>query len=250
MTGAARGIGRGIALRFAREHAVVGVLDRSASDCEEVTREILAFGGNAVALPADVANAGQVQEAVAKLNAAVGPPTVLVHNAAVLPEGTIDRTSEADWDRVFAVNAKGAFLTCRESIPLMRKAGGGSIVLMASITGVIGVPGLAAYSSTKGALIAMARAIAIDHAAEGIRANSVSPGTVDSPMLHEFVAAQRDPDRTRRAFDEIQPRGKVGTIDEVVNIVTFLASDLASYVSGANIIVDGGMSVMGQQPRL
>jgi NAD(P)-dependent dehydrogenase (short-subunit alcohol dehydrogenase family) len=144
---------------------------------------------------------------------------------------------------------KGAYLTCREVLPHMR-ARGGAIVLMASITGVNGFPGLAAYSATKGALIALARAMAIDHAAEEIRVNAVSPGTIDSPMLHEFVAAQADPQRTRRAFDEVQPRGRIGTIDEVVNVVTFLVSDQASYVSGSNVKVDGGMSIKGEQPRL
>jgi NAD(P)-dependent dehydrogenase (short-subunit alcohol dehydrogenase family) len=132
----------------------------------------------------------------------------------------------------------------------MRNAGGGTIVLMASITGVNGFPGLAAYSATKGALISLAQAMAIDHASEGIRVNAVSPGTIDSPMLHEFVAAQPDPHRTRQAFDRAQPRGRIGTIEEVASVVAFLASDQAGYVSGSNVRVDGGMSIKGEQPRL
>jgi NAD(P)-dependent dehydrogenase (short-subunit alcohol dehydrogenase family) len=125
-----------------------------------------------------------------------------------MPEGTIDQTTEETWDRVFAVNVKGAYLACRQVVPLMRRSGGGSIILVASITGVNGFPGLAAYSATKGALIALARAMAIDHAAEGIRVNAVSPGTIDSPMLHEFIAAQADPERTRRAFDAVNRAGE------------------------------------------
>jgi NAD(P)-dependent dehydrogenase (short-subunit alcohol dehydrogenase family) len=250
ITGAGQGIGRGIALRFAQEGAAVGVLDVHAAACERVAAEIMSAEGRAIALPADVTKASEVAQAVARLVAAFGPPTVLVHNAAVMPEGTLDQTSEADWDRVFAVNVKGAYLTCREVIPLMRQAGGGSISLMASITGVNGLPGLAAYSSTKGALIALARAMAIDHAREGIRVNSVSPGTIDSPMLHAVVAATQNPEATRRAFDEIQPRGSVGTIEEVVNVFVFLASDQASLISGANLNVDGGMSIKTDQPRL
>jgi len=148
------------------------------------------------------------------------------------------------------VNVKGAYLTSREVIPHMRQAGGGSIILMASITGTNGLPGLAAYSGTKGALISLARAMAIDYAREGIRVNSVSPGTIDSPLLHSFVAAQQDPEETRRAFDEVQPRGRVGTIEEVANVFLFLASDLSSFVSGANYAVDGGASVKGDQPRI
>jgi NAD(P)-dependent dehydrogenase (short-subunit alcohol dehydrogenase family) len=250
ITGAGQGIGRGLALRFAHEGAAVGVLDVRASACESVAAEIAAAGGRSLALPADVSQAGDVAHALARLAAAFGAPNVLVHNAAVMPEGAIDQTAEADWDRVFAVNVKGAYLTSRAVIPLMRQAGGGSILLMASITGVNGLPGLAAYSATKGALISLARAMAIDHARDGIRVNSVAPGTIDSPILHEAVAATRNPEATRRAFDEIQPRGRIGTIEEVVNVFVFLASDQAGYVSGANFVVDGGMSIKTDQPRL
>jgi NAD(P)-dependent dehydrogenase (short-subunit alcohol dehydrogenase family) len=151
---------------------------------------------------------------------------------------------------VFAVNVKGAYWCCREIIPMMREHGGGSIILMASITGVNGLPGCAAYSGTKGALISMARAMAIDHAREGIRVNSVSPGTIDTPLLHDFVASSPNPDATRCAFDDVQPRGRVGTIEEVAAVFAFLASDQSSYVSGANVSVDGGMSIKGDQPRL
>lgn len=250
ITGAGNGIGRGIALRFAREGSAVGVLDIKPADCERVANEINQSGGRAIALAANVTQAAEVKAAIKKLIEAFDSINVLVHNAGVMPTGTIDQTSEADWDRVYAVNVKGAYLCCREVIPIMRQHGGGSIVLMASITGVNGLPGLAAYSGTKGALISMARAMAIDHARENIRVNSVSPGTIDSPMLHDFVAAAENPELTRRAFDEVQPRGRVGTIGEVAAVFTFLASDQSSYVSGANISVDGGMSIKSEQPRL
>ncbi len=250
ITGAGNGIGRGIALRFAAEGAMVGVLDIQPDACQRVVEEITQADGQAVALPADVTRADDVRAAVRTLTERFGSPTVLVHNAALMPSGTLDQTSEDVWDRAFAVNVKGAYLTSREVVPLMRRAGGGSIILMASITGTNGLPGLAAYSATKGALIALARAMAIDYARDGIRVNAVSPGTIDSPMLHTFVAAQKDPEETRRAFDEVQPRGRVGTIEEVVNVFVFLASDQASFVSGANYAVDGGASIKGDQPRL
>lgn len=120
---------------------------------------------------------------------------------------------------------------------------------MASVTGVIGLPGLAVYSATKGALIALARAMSTDYARMGIRVNSVSPGTIDSPMLHDFLAAQSSPERLRRAFDEMHPVGRVGTIEEVANVFVFLASDESSFVTGANYRVDGGISVKGEQPQ-
>ncbi len=249
-TGGGNGIGRGIARRLAAEGAAVGILDRDGEACCRVTEEIINSGGRAISLISDISNSAEVKHAIQELTSAFGPPTVAVHSAAIMPTGTIVETTETDWDRVHSVNLKGAYLLCREVVPHMRKAGIGSIILMASITGISGVPGLAAYSSTKGALIALARALAIDHAREGIRANSVAPGTIDSSMLHEFVAAQGDPEGTRKAFDEVQPRGRVGTIDEVVNVVAFLASEQSSLISGANLVVDGGMSIKGEQPRL
>lgn len=249
VTGAGGGIGRGIALRFAAEGALVGVLDRAGAACEETAALIRAAGGAALPLPADVSSAADVDGAVAALAERLGPPGVLVHNAGVMPAGPVDRTSEADWDRVFAVNCKGAFLTSRAVIPHMRRLGGGAIIFMASVTGMLGLPGLAAYSSTKGALIALARAMSTDHAGEGIRVNTVSPGTIDSPMLHSFLAAQREPERLRGEYDAMHPIGRIGTIDEVASVFVFLASDDASFVTGANYTVDGGLSVKGTQPQ-
>jgi NAD(P)-dependent dehydrogenase (short-subunit alcohol dehydrogenase family) len=250
VTGGGNGIGRGIALRLAKEGAAVGVLDWDVAGCQETVEFISGGGERALAIPGDVSDSETVRRAVRELTTTFGLPNVLVHTAGVMPTGIIERTSEENWDRVYDVNVKGAYLTCREMIPLIRRAGGGSIVLVASITGVNGFPGLAAYSGTKGALIALARAMAIDHAREGIRVNAISPGTIDSPMLHDFAAKQPNPERTLESFNQIQPRGRVGTIEEVVNVVNFLASDQASFVSGANIIVDGGMSVKGEQPSV
>jgi len=197
-----------------------------------------------------VSDQAEMSHAIRQLDAVYGTPTVAVHSAGIMPTGTLLETSEKDWDRVHAVNVKGAFLMCREVLPHMLREKKGSIILVSSITGVIGMPGLAAYSSTKGALISLARALAIDFAREGVRVNSIAPGTIDSSMLHEFVAAQIDPEKTRRSFDDVQPRGSVGTVEEVVNVVAFLASDESSLINGANLLVDGGMSIKGQQPRL
>ncbi|MFN8474369.1 MAG: SDR family NAD(P)-dependent oxidoreductase [Anaerolineae bacterium] len=250
ITGAGNGIGRGIALRFAREGSSVGVLDRDVDGCRRVVKEISDAGGRALALEADITDAGQVRRAIHQLVEAFGAPTILAHVAAVMPTGTIVETSEDEWDVAFNVVVKGAYYLAREIVPLMRVAGGGSIIFMSSITGVTGLPGLAAYSAAKGALISLARAMAIDHAREGIRVNAISPGTIDSPMLHRFAASQKHPDATLRAFNEMYPRGRLGTIEEVANVFAFLASDQASFVSGANYMVDGAMSVKSEQPRL
>jgi len=249
VTGAGHGIGQGIALRFALEGAQVGVLDRDGDACQAVAHEIQRAGGEALALVTDIANETQVNEAVTTLSTLKGPITVLVNNAAVMPAGSVHETEPADFDRCIAVNLRGTYLVSRAVIPGMLAVGVGSIIHMASVTGILGLPGLAIYSATKGALIALARAMSTDYAGCGIRVNAVSPGTIDSPMLHNFIAAQSDPDRIRRQFDQIHPIGRVGIIEEVANVCLFLASDEASFVTGANYQVDGGLGVKGEQPQ-
>jgi NAD(P)-dependent dehydrogenase (short-subunit alcohol dehydrogenase family) len=249
VTGAGRGIGRGIALRFAQEGACVGVLDVTDEACQRVVDEITRSGGNAIALEASISDEAQVERAAARLRERFGLCTVLVNNAAVMPVGALHETSPADFDRCIAVNLRGAYLVSRVVIPGMLQAGGGSIIHMASVTGMLGLPGIAIYSATKGALIALARAMSTDYARRGIRVNSVSPGTIDSPMLHDFLAAQSNPELLRRQFDDIHPIGRVGTIDEVASVFVFLASDESSFVTGANYTVDGGLSVKGEQPQ-
>jgi len=249
VTGAARGIGRGIALRFAREGAKVGIVDLDETQCQIVADEITATGGDAIALPADITNEADIDRIINALRSRFSIVNVLVNNAAVMPTGALHETSPADFDRCIAVNLRGAYLMSRAVIPGMLAAGGGSIIHMASVIGMLGLPGLAAYSATKGALIALARAMSTDYARSGIRVNAISPGTIDSPMLHDFLAAQTRPDYFRQQFDAMHPIGRVGTIDEVASVFVFLASDESSFVTGANYTVDGGLSVKGEQPQ-
>ena len=249
VTGAARGIGHGIAVRFAQEGAKVGVLDLHENACQTVVDEIVAVGGQAIALGADVTDEQSVNQAVSRLKERFGPINVLVNNAAVMPSGQIHELHPGDFDRCIAVNLRGAFLCNRAVIPDMLAMVQGSIIHMASVTGIRGLPGIAAYSATKGALIALTRAMSTDYARLGIRVNSVSPGTIDSPMLHDFLAAQSRPEYLRQQFDEMHPIGRVGTIEEVASVFVFLASDEASFVTGSNYEVDGGLSSKGEQPQ-
>ena len=249
ITGAANGIGRGLALRFAREGAIVGVLDISASACDKVVAEILAEGGQAIRLEANLNHPDQVDGAVAQFAARVGAPDVLVNNAAIMASGPAHLTSAEVFDRVLGVNLRGAFLAAAAVLRYMIEARAGSIVQMASVTGMMGAQGMAAYSTAKGGLLALTRSMAIDYAPYGIRVNSVSPGTIDSPMLQAWVAAQSNPQATRQAFDAVYPIGRIGTIDEVVSVFVFLASDDASFVTGANYVVDGGLSIKADQPQ-
>lgn len=249
VTGAAGGIGRGIALKFAAEGAHVGVLDLHEEASQVVVNEIRSAGGQAVAIEADISRETAVQAAVEKMRERFGPVNVLVNNAAIMPSGRLHETDIYAFDRCLAVNLRGTFLMCRAVLPEMIKRRDGSIIHMASVTAILGLPGIAAYSATKGALVALARAMSTDYARLGIRVNAVSPGTIDSPMLHDFIAEQSDPDYYRHAFDEMHPIGRVGTIEEVANVFVFLASDEASFVTGANYEVDGGLGVKGEQPQ-
>jgi NAD(P)-dependent dehydrogenase (short-subunit alcohol dehydrogenase family) len=251
VTGAGDGIGRGIAIRFACEGAKVGVLDVNEPKCHETVGMILEQGGQAMALVVDVCEAGQVHWAVDTLARKFGPINVVVNNAAVMPAGKLHETSPEDFDRCFAVNLRGAYIVNREVIPTMLQQRSGSIIHMSSITGILGLPGIAVYSATKGALAALTRAMSTDYAHDGIRVNCVSPGTIDSPMLHNFVAAQNpaNQERIRKEFDDMHPIGRVGQIDEVASVFVFLASDESSFVTGANYTVDGGLSVKGEQPQ-
>ncbi len=249
VTGAARGIGQGIAERFAREGAQVGVLDVDESACQRVVDGIRAAGGEALVLGADIRHEAAVQAAVDRLQTHFGVVTVLVNNAAVMPAGKLHETSVEDFDRCLAVNLRGAYLCCRAVIPGMLSLGKGSIIHMSSVTGILGLPGLAVYSATKAALQGWARAMSTDYARQGIRVNAVAPGTIDSPMLHDFLAAQKNPDPLRAQFDAMHPLGRVGQIDEVASVFVFLASDESSFVTGATYTVDGGLSVKGEQPQ-
>ncbi len=249
VTGAAHGIGRGIAERFAAEGASVGILDLDAGACQQVVDDIRTAGGTALEVAADISVPAQVETAVGRLRDRFGAVNVLVNNAAVMPTGSLHETSIEDFDRVVSVNLRGTYLVCSAVIPGMLAAGGGSIIHIASVTGMIGLPGLAAYSMTKGGLITLARSMSTDYGARGIRANSVSPGTIDSPMLHDFLAQQSNPEAYRQQYDDMHAVGRVGRVDEVANVCLFLASDEASFVTGSNYEVDGGYSAKGDQPQ-
>jgi len=249
VTGAGDGIGRGIATRFAREGAKVGVLDINEAGVQETCRQIAEEGGEACALICDLRDPEQVKQAIKTFTDAFGTITVVMNNAAVMPAGVLHEFSLENWDTIFDVNVRGAYLVNREVIPQMLENNGGSIIHMASVTGLRGLPGLAAYSATKGALIALTQAMSTDYACFGIRVNAVSPGTIDAPMLEKFLSEQSDPERLRKEFDEMHPIGRVGKIDEVASVCVFLASDEASFVSGSNYSVDGGLSSKGEQPQ-
>jgi meso-butanediol dehydrogenase / (S,S)-butanediol dehydrogenase / diacetyl reductase len=167
---------------------------------------------------------------------------ILVNNAGHIVYKTIVDTSDEEWDRVMAVNVRSMFVHCRAAIPVMQERGGGAIVNTASISGLIGIPALTAYTASKGAVVQLTRQLAVEWASAGIRVNAVAPGALDTPFLTDFIAVQDDPDAVAATIAAEHPLGRLGTADEVAQSIVFLASDAAGFVTGAVLAVDGGFT--------
>jgi NAD(P)-dependent dehydrogenase (short-subunit alcohol dehydrogenase family) len=240
VTGGGSGIGRACAIRFAREgaHVVAADLDDAATHMtvSAITRE----GGSALAVVADVARDQGVATLMQQTRQAFGPPTVLVNNAATTAFGTLAESPAAELDRVLAVNVRSVWACAHAAIPLMRDTGGGAIVNMASITGIVGAPGMAAYSTSKGAIITLTRTLALEVAEQGIRVNCICPASIDTPMLQASFDRLDDPQAARARNVKRHPLGRLGTAEDVANLALFLASDEASFITGATYVIDGG----------
>ena len=234
VTGAGAGIGRTIARRFAEEGADIAAVDLNGPAAEETAAFVRALGRRAEAIRADVANAHDVQAAAGRALEAFGRIDVLVNNAGITLDATIPEMSEADWDAVLDVHLKGTFLCTRAIAPRMREAGRGAIVNMSSISGKIGNIGQANYSSAKAGLVALTKVTAREFAAHGVRANVIQPGLIGTPPTLERGEAKL------REGAAGTPLGRIGTPDEVASVALFLASDMASFVTGAVIEVTGG----------
>lgn len=244
VTGAGSGIGRSAALLFAAEGAAVGVLDIDPAAAEETVDSIGEAGGQALAVVANVAVAGEVTAAVDQVAAAYGGIDVVYNNAGVNSTGSIVDTTEEDWDRCIAVNTKGTFLVSRAAVPHMEKRSGGSIVNQASVAGLVAVAGFAAYCAAKGAVVSLTRSMAIDLAPKNIRVNALCPGTVYTPLMEPLMLRRGEGDlelgisRTAAKY----PIGRLGTPEEIAQAALFLASADSSFFTGSIIAVDGGMT--------
>ena len=250
VTGARGGIGRAICARFEREGARVFAGDLSPGGS--------VGDGDAPGtyVPLDVTSEQAVQSAFADIAQEVSKLDILVNAAGIEIEKTIEETSLEDWNRIFAINVTGTFLTSKHALPLLRASEGSSITNFGSYDGFIADPGLAAYCATKGAVHALTRAMACDHGPEGIRVNAICPGYVDTPMLQHFFdgdgsgAQNMTADDRRQAAKDVHPMRTIGTPEDIANLVTWLASDEARYASGQLWVLDGGLSAQVQQMRL
>ena len=242
VTGGAVGIGRACVIRMAEEGAKVAVLDVQEAEGRALAAELAARGLEAAFWTLDVTDEKAVQSAIDAVAARFGGLNVLVNNAGISgsPEPTAD-VSEAEWDRVQAVNVKGVFFATKHTIPHMRTAGGGSIVILSSIAGLIGIGGIAPYHASKGAVRLMSKNDAITYAAEKIRVNSIHPAYIWTPMVENHLRATSDDlEAAKAAAGALHPIGHMGEPDDIAWAVVWLASEEAKFVTGAEIVIDGG----------
>jgi NAD(P)-dependent dehydrogenase (short-subunit alcohol dehydrogenase family) len=238
ITGGGSGIGRAIALLFAKQGATVHIIELSAEAGQQTAADIHAAGGQAQVHAADVSQ----QAAVVGVFQAIGRVDVLVNNAGIAHVGNVETTSEADFDRVYQVNVKGAYNCLFAAVPLMKAQGGGAIVNMASIAAHVGLTDRLAYSMSKGAVFAMTMSVARDYLSANIRCNSISPARVHTPFVDGFIA-KNYAGREEEIFEKLsqsQPIGRMGQPDEVAALALYLASDQAGFVTGCDYPLDGG----------
>ncbi|MGQ7311332.1 SDR family NAD(P)-dependent oxidoreductase [Microbacterium arabinogalactanolyticum] len=240
VTGGAGGIGRATSLAFAAEGAAVAVVDLNAEAAEAVAEEIRAAGGNAIAIGADVSSEDDIIRVVATANEAFDGIDVVFNNAGIIRRTTAVETTVEEWDRVFGVNVRAIFLMCKHVVPVMKANGGGSIVNTGSGWGLKGGGQAISYCASKGAVVNMTRALAIDHGPDGIRVNSVNPGDVDTGMLRDEAKQLGQDQAGFLAEAADRPLNRMGQPSEIAAAVVWLASDDASYVTGSALVVDGG----------
>jgi len=241
VTGAASGIGQAIALLFASEGATVYAFDIDEAGLKE-TEAKAPYGAKLTTAVVDVTQADQVRDALERVAQEAGRLDILVNNAGIGIAATVDETDEDDWDRLMAVNLRGVFLGCKYGVRIMKRQGGGVIINMSSVAGIVGVKNRAAYSASKAGVYGLTKAMAVDHAADGIRVNCICPGTVDSPWIGKIIAGQPDPDAVRKSMEARQLLGRMGTPEEIAHAALYLAQDESAFVHGTALIIDGGLT--------
>jgi len=240
ITGGASGIGRATALLFAREGAAVMIADVIEEAGQAVAQEIVGNGGRALFESADVTRAADCERMLNRVSREFGPIHVLFNNAGIIRRASILELSEEDWDRVMTVNVKSIFILSRQVIPLMAHAGGGSIINMASGWGLAGGPRAAVYCASKGAVVLLTKAMAIDHGPQNIRVNCICPGDTDTNMLRNEAQQLGESSDNFLAEAARRPLGRVGKPEEIAQAALYLASDASSFVTGTALVVDGG----------
>ena len=245
ITGASSGIGRASALRFAREGALVLIASHDDAPCHALVREIEAAGGTASFQRTDVSRRTDTERAIDACVERYGGIDILFCNAGVTSPMLLTDSSDDEIDRVLSINLVALMHAARYAIPIMlAQPKAGTILFTASKTGLVAQTDSPVYCASKGAVIMLAKALALDYATQGIRVNALCPGVIDTPMLHEFAASRPDPVAAMRSYETVQPLGRLGTADECADAALWLVSDEASFVTGIALPVDGGFTAM------
>ena len=239
VTGAGSGIGRASAAEFAKEGARVVVADINLAGALETVKHIEAAGGQALAVETDVSQPESVQKLVAETLRAFSQVHVLVNNAAIQVNKTVEETTVEEWNREIAVNLGGVFLCSKFFLPHLRRTKG-AIINLSSVNGFFVEPMCAGYCATKAAIIGLTKAMAIDHGKEGVRVNCICPGYIDAGLAWGYFEAQADPAAARQAAGKLHALWRIGRPEEVARVAVFLASDEASFMTGSAVVVDGG----------
>jgi NAD(P)-dependent dehydrogenase (short-subunit alcohol dehydrogenase family) len=242
ITGAAKGIGLATAKQFAKAGAAVALVDRDRQAVADAAAEIEREGGRSVAIAVDVANAAEVARAVERSVSTFGSLDVLVNNAGIHFARAIDEYTDEEWDRIFAVNLKGPFHVVRAALPALRQSKG-TIVFVASMTALVGQDRGAAYVASKGALVSLTKALAIELAPDGIRVNCVCPAGVDTPLMREWAATLPNPAEVLRGQASMHLTNRLASPDEIASAILFLASPAASFITGIALPVEGGATL-------
>lgn len=242
ITGGGTGIGRAIAMAFAREGASVAVAGRRLEKVKEVASEIEKLGGAALPLQCDVTRTKDAERAISETAKKFGTLNVLVNNAGTLSVSTVDTISEDDWDRVITVNLKGPFLMSRAALKEFRKNGGGTIVNIGSVLGLVAMKDRAAYCASKGGVTMLTKAMALDHAHENVRVNCICPSIVETELVKGLFDDSERGERLKQSRMGTIPLGRFGKPADVAELAVFLASEESSWLTGAAIPLDGGLT--------
>ena len=241
VTGAAGGIGSAVCRRFAEEGCSVVCVDRSSDPLCQLVEDVTAMGASALAVAADVSSDEGNRAAVAAASENFGGLDIFHANAVVQIMSRLEGATFDDWSTQFRTNLYGVASGFRHALPALRARGGGSLIATASLLGIVGDPDLPAYGAMKGGLRALARSMATAHGAEGIRVNTICPGDVETPLLDEYFSFQSDPTAAKARIVAQYPLGRLARPEDVANVALFLASDESSYISGIDIVIDGGL---------
>lgn len=249
VTGAAMGIGSAVAQLLAERGAKLALLDRDAEALEQTAQKLRQLGAEVLSLAADVSNTVEVKAALTTCLERFGNLDIVSNNAGIQRYGTVETTPEAVWDEVMNVNLKGVYLISQYALPHLKKTQG-SIINMASVQAFATQRNVAAYTTSKHGLIGLTRSMALDAARDGVRVNCVAPGTVDTPMLHWAASLDDHPETVMSEVNAMHPLGRIARPAEIAEVVAFLASERASFITGAVIVADGGLLLpLGGEPK-